>query len=62
MMTLLGRWHDPRDANRRFTISYMTWATFFDAIMDPDIHKNVTAMLEASDCVVGGVDVSTPYM
>jgi hypothetical protein len=40
----------------------MTWDTFFDALMDPERHKNVTAMLAASDCVIGGVDVSTPYM
>jgi hypothetical protein len=62
MMTLFGRWRDHRDDNKRFIISYMTWDTFFDALMDPERHKNVTAMLAASDCVIGGVDVSTPYM
>jgi hypothetical protein len=30
--------------------------------MDPVRHKNVTATLGASDCVIGGVDMSTPYM
>jgi hypothetical protein len=62
MMTLLSRWCDPRNNDKHFNVSYMTWDTFFEALMDPERHKNVTAMLAASDCVIGGVDVSTPYM
>jgi hypothetical protein len=61
-MTMLSRWGDPLDVNKRFNVSYMTWDTFFNAIMDPARHKNVTATLGASDCVIGGVDMSTPYM
>jgi hypothetical protein len=61
MLSLSG-WYDTSNRNKCFNVVFMTWKTFFKAMMDPEKHSGVLTNLAQADCVIGGVDRSTAYL
>ena len=61
-MNGMGKWCDPEYGEKAFNVSYIRWNTFYDAVIDPDQHCDTMEIITNANCVIGGIDVSTPYM
>ena len=61
-MTSMAQWYNVLNRDKRFNLSFMSWKTFLEAMLDPGMHGSTLATLANADCVIGGVDVSTAYM
>jgi hypothetical protein len=61
-MIRLQRILDSNTGTHLFEVAFMTWNTFFQAVCHVKDHQNVWDMFRYADCLVGGIDMSIPYL
>jgi hypothetical protein len=45
-----------------FQVEYMPWERFFEALMNPQLHKAWWEGLREVDCIIGSADYSISYL
>jgi hypothetical protein len=46
----------------QFTVDFMNWNTFVEAMLDETHHQNTWDAMALADCMIGGIDYSLSYM
>lgn len=62
VMIRLQRLQDTYTGELLFEVAFLSWETFYEALYKPNSHSNVWAMFRHAHCLIGGIDMSIPYL
>ena len=61
-MTRLIRERDQFTNLPRFSVVFLNWEDFFDAIIKPEEHKSIWIDIARAHCLIGGADMSLSWL
>jgi hypothetical protein len=62
VMIRLQRIQDMNTGLYLFEVAFLSWDTFFGSICNPEMYLNVWDMFQHAHCLIGGIDMSIPYL
>jgi hypothetical protein len=62
MMIRLMRLIDGATKQKKFNVHFLTWDSFFNAMVGNEGHQDILQSLFQVDCIIGGVDMTVSYL